>query len=212
VLITIGGDGTILKIASVAATRSIPVLGVNLGTVGFLTELEGDADIKTLPKILGNKEYNIERRTMLETGGVIALNEVAIMRRNKLLGLEVIISGQEADAYNSDGFLVSTPTGSTAYSQSCGGPIISPNAPALALTPVNACSLHSRPIVVGDNELIEIRLKRGAPADLTLDGVTVGAVTDKPVVIKKSVYSALFIRRKGSNFYNKLHSKFNRKY
>ena len=211
VLITIGGDGTILKIAAAAAVNGVPILGVNLGTVGFLTEIEGGVEIAALPDILGGRQFYVERRTMLDAGGRLALNEAAVIRRDKLLGLEVVVGGQEADAYNSDGFLVSTPTGSTAYSLSCGGPIISPNAHALALTPVNAFSLHSRPIVVGDGEIIEIRLKRGAPADLTLDGVTVGEVTNKPVVIKKSAHELGFVRRKGSNFYKRLHSKFSRR-
>jgi len=211
ILITIGGDGTILQVASVAAFIEIPVLGVNLGTVGFLTEIEKD-DIKSISKILTDKKYLIDRRTMLEAGGNLALNEVAVMRRDKLLGLDVAIGGNEVDSYNSDGFLVSTPTGSTAYSLSCGGPIISPNAPALALTPINAYSLHGRPIVVSDDEQITIRLTRGVPAELTLDGRVVAEVSSKPVVIKKSKYETLFIRQKESNFYKRLLNKFGTRY
>jgi len=210
-IITIGGDGTILQVASVAALNGIPILGVNLGTVGFLTEIEKD-DIKSIPKILTDKKYLIDRRTMLETGGNLALNEVAVMRRDKLLGLDVSISGNEVDSYNSDGFLVSTPTGSTAYSLSCGGPIISPNAPALTLTPINAYSLHSRPVVVSDSEEITIKLTRGAPADLVLDGKIIAEVSSKAGVVKKSKYETLFIRQRESNFYKRLLSKFGARY
>jgi len=210
-IITIGGDGTILQVASVAALNSIPILGVNLGTVGFLTEIEKD-DITSIANLIGGKKYTIEKRTMLEAGGNLALNEVAVMRRDKLLGLDVAIGDSEVDSYNSDGFLVSTPTGSTAYSLSCGGPIISPNAPALALTPINAYSLHGRPIVVSDSEQITIKLTRGAPSDLTLDGRVIAEISEKPVIIKKSKYETRFIRQKESNFYKRLLNKFGARY
>ncbi|MCL2370988.1 MAG: NAD(+)/NADH kinase [Firmicutes bacterium] len=210
-LITVGGDGTILQASSATALNQIPILGVNLGTVGFLTELERD-EIGKIGQILTSKNYIIERRAMLEAGDNLALNEIAVMRRDRLLGIDVSIGGNEVDSYNSDGFLVSTPTGSTAYSLSCGGPVINPNASVFALTPISAYSLHSRPIVVSDTEQIAIKLTRGAPADLVIDGKVMSEVSSKPIAIKKAKYDTLFVRQKQSNFYRKLLNKFGARY
>ena len=213
VMITVGGDGTILRIVNYCAEYDIPILGVNTGNVGFLTELE-PSGMDRIPEILLNKDYTVDRRSLLKatfaSKTVYGLNEAAVMRKNlgTLLELAADIGNKTVDRYRCDGFIVATPTGSTAYSLSAGGPVIAPDTGAFALTPVNSHSLHSRPLVVSDGEVIELKLSSGG-ARVIVDGRDEGDA--KGVVrIEKAERSAGFIWLKDSNFYSKLLSKLNK--
>ncbi len=213
-MITVGGDGTILRIAKYCAINAIPIAGLNLGHVGFLTE-EEPAKVSEFVKNLRSGNYKIENRALLcaEIGNdrFLALNDVLITRNftARMLETDVFVNEEFVDRYFCDGYIVSTPTGSTAYSLSAGGSILAPNVSAFILTSINSHSLHSRPIVVSQND--EINLLPACNANIVIDGVAVADVKkgEKLKVTKyhKEVY---FIRFNGHSFYKKLLTKLNK--
>lgn len=215
-LITVGGDGTILRIAKWCALHDIPILGINLGKVGFLTEVE-QQDLAAMAQQLKAGNYSIESRTLLQATvkgqKTFALNEFVVDRSHfaKMILLQVAINGKRVDNYYCDGFIVSTPTGSTAYSLSAGGPVISPNAHALVLTPINSHSLHSRPIVINDDEEIEITVSMRTPeAAVTADGAACGVLAGgEKFCVRKAAKTAKFVRLSDANFYDRLLGKLN---
>lgn len=215
-MLAVGGDGTLLRIAKWCAKRNLPVLGVNLGKLGFLTEAE-PRDFDALACALIGRQYTVEKRTMLRarvgSKETDALNEIVIARRNvsKMITLKIDIDGAPLDRHYCDGFIVGTPTGSTAYSLSAGGPVISPTADVFALTPVNSHSMHSRPVVIGDRERIEITLQAGADDAMVIaDGVSVCDLPEKKTIrIRKSPVRALFVRLNTKGFYERLLRKLN---
>lgn len=179
-LISLGGDGTLLEAAREAAPYKIPVLGVNLGRLGFLCEIERSEVYVALKRVL-QKKYSIQERLMLEA--VIkrtdkselkftVLNDVVFLRKELegMVTLQANLSGEPSVSYPADGLIISTPTGSTAYSLSAGGPIVSPDVQAIVLTPLAAHSLSARPMVVSDKEIIEILLASGKECQMTFDG------------------------------------------
>ena len=215
-LLAIGGDGTLLGIAKRCAPLRIPVLGVNMGKLGFLTEAEPDT-FDTLAQALAKGQYTVEQRTMLcariGEKSFYALNEIAVLRRNvsRMITLKVYIGGAPLDTHYCDGFIVSTPTGSTAYSLSAGGPVISPTAEVFALTPVNSHSMHARPVVVGDDERISLVMPEGAfDASVVADGKVVMPLKQNETVrISKAPERALFVRWNKNGFYERLLRKLN---
>lgn len=214
VMLTVGGDGTILHIAKDCAQKGIPVLGVNLGKVGFLTEVE-PAEIDAMCKALARRDYTVENRSMLTARvggrGVVALNEIVVQRSaDKMITLDVLIGGKRLDSFYCDGYIVSTPTGSTAYSLSAGGSVLSPQCAAFALTPINSHSLHSRPIVIGDDEKVELVIGNRGAAAVVADGESVCVCNPgERVFVQKSDKQARFVRLKDANFYDRLLSKLN---
>jgi NAD+ kinase len=216
VLVSLGGDGTILRIVSFCAANDIPILGLNLGTVGFLTGLEANETDK-LTDILTSKKYGIERRAMLEIETEsrslksFALNEVVLRRQDSsgLVSLEVSVNGEFVDRYYSDGFIVATPTGSTAYSLSAGGPIITPNAGVLALTPINPHTLHSRPIIISGSDRVSLVPKEACL--IVADGKTAGAAAGGEAVgVTLSSVKAKFIKTDNAGFFERLLNKLNK--
>lgn len=215
-LVVVGGDGTILSVAKRCAVSGVPILGVNLGKVGFLTEAE-PKDFDALACDIAAGNYTIEKRIMLCVKAFgkkyYALNEIVVSRRNfsKMIRLKVEVGGDIVDRYNCDGFIVCTPTGSTAYSLSAGGPVISPKANVLALTPINSHSLHSRPIVISDGERVEITLEaRADDAMVIADGRNVCILPEgKTINVSKAAKQALFVRINNDNFYERLLRKLN---
>ncbi len=215
-MVTVGGDGTILRIVNFCAEKKIPVLGVNLGKLGFLAEIE-KKELDVVAVIVSGANFTTEKRTMIEaqTGGkkYSGLNEAVLCRENdgRMIGIKVEINGSFVENFYSDGYIVSTPTGSTAYSLSAGGPILSPSSECFALTAINSHSLNTRPIVINDKESIELTLTRASGgAGLVLDGVKVCAVSENEIVrISKSKVSAEFVKVNSVNFYSKLIKKLN---
>ncbi len=204
-LISLGGDGTLLQAAREASSFGIPVLGVNFGRLGFLCEIEREEVYGALEKIL-SKDFEIQERLMLNVvvnGGAEdgisyrVLNDVVFSRegRDGIITLQANLSGEPTVSYPADGLIVATPTGSTAYSLSAGGPIISPNVQAILLTPLAAHSLSARPMLVSDEEEIQILLANGEKCMVTLDGrQSIVIYSGQTVIIKTDPIKALLIR------------------
>lgn len=214
-VVVLGGDGTILRIASAAAKNGVPLLSVNLGHLGFLTELES-GELESGIKKLALNEFSVEKRMMLRLRAGeeerFALNDICIQRTNRarLLKFKAYASGEFVDSLSADGVLVSSPTGSTAYSLSAGGPIISPKLSLLLMTPVCAHTLRARPIVFSDDECLSFYTDDECGFALLCDGVHIKALDGiKKVEISKSEHPLLLINFKKKNFYRRLNSKFN---
>mgnify|MGYP002515677048 FL=1 len=211
-MITVGGDGTILRIAKYCAEADIPIAGLNLGYVGFLTEEEPDKAEQLVDALLSGN-YEVERRSLIcaSLGGkkFPALNDVVISRAadSRMAKIDVKVNGEFVDGYFCDGFIVSTPTGSTAYSLSAGGPGVA----AFSLVPINPHSLHSRPIVVSDTDVAEFALCSTGKAELVIDGVACASMNiDDVVIVEKAEKTVSFVRLSGHGFYKKLLTKLNK--
>lgn len=212
-LVTIGGDGTIIMLAARCMQAGVAVLGVNVGTVGFLADFELE-QIKDLARIIKNKEYFVEKRSVLsvECGKktYLALNDVILNRGDtKMITVDVKVGGNSVNKYHSDGFIVCTATGSTAYSLAAGGPIIAPSADVMCLTPLNSHSLSSRPIVIGDSEKVQLSVEKSyTEALLIVDGVEETSVLlNERVTVSRSPRCLSFVKPIGCNYYQKILSK-----
>jgi NAD+ kinase len=178
-VLTLGGDGTFLAGARLAAPRGIPLLGVNLGRLGFLTELEAEQVEGGLARFIEG-DYRVEERTMLQVTlrrenrnlvRAIGLNEVVVNRAGnaRLLRVEIDVGGQAVGVIDSDGIMVATATGSTAYALASGGPILEPTLRDLVIVPINPFALTVRPIVFPPGQDISLAIVRG-PAEMRVDG------------------------------------------
>jgi NAD+ kinase len=215
VIVLFGGDGTVLHYAKLCARFKTPIFAVNAGRVGFLTESE-NIDLNDSIERIIKADYIIENRKILEVTSnnetYLALNEVIVSRGSKvtLIDLSYKVDNFLVENLRSDALIVATPTGSTAYSLSSGGPIISPDVKGIVITPVCPYSLHSRPLVVNDASTIEIDVSKVYNAHLSIDGEQVmGLITGDKVFIKKSLEKVSFIRFDKGSFYNKLQRKLN---
>ncbi|RNC29242.1 MAG: NAD kinase [Candidatus Dichloromethanomonas elyunquensis] len=209
-ILSLGGDGTVLEAAREAAPDNIPVLGVNYGRLGFLCEVERGEIYSALKKVL-RKEYTIEERLMLiaflnrsdKKQEFLVLNDVVFLRESMdaLVTLQVKLSGEQIASPPSDGLIIATPTGSTAYSLSAGGPIVSPDVQAILITPLAAHALSSRPMVVSHNEKIDVILTRGNTCRVTFDGKQIIMMNPgESIRILTSPIKAKFIRIGGRSF------------
>ncbi|MDR3185289.1 MAG: NAD(+)/NADH kinase [Christensenellaceae bacterium] len=214
-MIIFGGDGTILRIAKECAKYNTDVFAVNLGKMGFLAETEQENLLLKSQDILDGNFYK-ENRSILKAefdGRLLgfALNEVVVERgiKSKLLKTEVRVNGAILDRYNSDGLIVATPTGSTAYSLSAGGPIIAPDVNAFVITPICPHTLHARPVIVSNNNNISVKiLSDSSDAHVNLDGDTAIFIpVGKEIFISDSGLHVSFIRLKKYNYYDKLREK-----
>lgn len=218
--IVLGGDGTILRAAEMFRDANVPLLGLNLGRVGFLAELEAE-DVDTLIEVIVQRSWMVEPRRALSVqvrnpdGGVWeswALNEVAVEKslRDRMLEVIVSIEGHPVMAWGGDGLICATPTGSTAYAFSAGGPIVWPNVDAHLIVPVSAHALFARPIVTAPNALIDIAIADElAPAIVVCDGRrNVLASPGAHVVVSESTQPVLFARIHSTPFANRLVAKF----
>jgi NAD+ kinase len=190
--VSIGGDGTMLRTVGLVTPYGVPILGINMGHLGYLTAVEPDHWQTALTRVLDG-DFGIEERMTLDvelerpgevrSSARIALND-AVVEKNEAghtVRLAVAISGQHAIGYAADALIVSTPTGSTAYNLSAGGPVVSPDLSALVVTPVAAHSLFGRPLVVGPREVVRVTVEEGA-AVLGVDGVHCGRISIGDVV------------------------------
>lgn len=222
-VLVLGGDGTLLQAARELLQRHIPLLGINLGTLGFLTSAEKSELPKCLDSVLDDS-CSIDERMMLE--GVayhgsekiqmnIALNDVIIARAgfSRLVELKIYVNGELLSIYNADGIIVSTPTGSTGYSLSAGGPIIFPQTDVIVITPICPHSLQARSLVVSgeDRIMIEIGRRRKTQKEeamVTFDGRSAQELeTGDRIEIYKAQETTQLIRLKGRSFYQALQNK-----
>jgi len=216
-LTVLGGDGTILGAVPSAAMNDVPILGINMGHIGFLTELELNSDMEGFIDEFSEGDYIVDERTLIEvqdkTATHLALNEV-FMSRNEgccVTPIDVRVDGTFLDRYIGDGVIVSTPTGSTAYSLSAGGPILSPDIEAFIINPVCPHSLHNRPIVISDKHIVTLRLlSERITAKVSLDGREKAIVDNtEEITVRKADIKAKFIRFSNLNFYKRLLIKLN---
>ena len=219
VLLVLGGDGTMLNAARLAGERSIPILGVNLGGLGFLTEVRLENLYPSLERVFAN-DFVLDERLMLQThvhrhGETVArgvvLNDVVISKGTlaRMIELRISIQGQFVTNLRGDGVIVTTPTGSTAYSLSAGGPIINPAVQSLMVTPICPHTLTHRPLIVPATAEIEVTLtSKDDGAMATLDGqVGVAMIQGDTVEIKISECRTRLIRFPESSYYDVLREK-----
>jgi NAD+ kinase len=179
ILVLIGGDGTFLSVAKEATENQIPIVGYNLGTLGFLTELHKESIESSLKEIFTNHQPISERKLLeirFQGESYLALNDVVVSKGNisRIIELLLKIDGDKIAQVRADGLIVSTPTGSTAYSLSAGGPIVTPNVNGLVITPICPHSLTFRPLVVPDDSAIAVQqCSNDTDVFITIDGQTV---------------------------------------
>ena len=208
--VLIGGDGTMLSAAKLYLNTSIPVLGVNYGHVGFLTEI--DSDMAGFSEILDGiyvSEFRPVLDTLYQGRHYSALNEAVISRGSspKMLHIEVLINGQSLNAFRADGVIISTASGSTAYSMSAGGPILDPTVDAFVITPVCPHNLYLRSVVVPSNKRITIRVEQTDGAALAIDGdIDLKLCGNQEITLSKGGHIH-FVRKDENSFCRKIRSK-----
>ena len=217
-LISLGGDGTLLGIGRRTARFNKPILGINLGTLGFLTAEEKTHAEEAINKVL-NGEFKLEKRMMLEcsiakdnerTGGIIALNDICITRGNlyKILEFRVYVNNEYVDTLLADGVIICTPTGSTAYSLSVGGPVVDPMCRCFILSPLAPHNLTMRPVVVPDSVAIELQLmSRGSDAFISLDNRTFRLKDGAKIRICLAEEQLILATSHNNTFYDTLRNK-----
>lgn len=212
ILLAVGGDGTFLSCSRMAASLDIPVLGVNFGRLGFLSEARPSSVVHALL----SGDYAVENRTVLmaETSDgkddrSYAFNEFTVHRSGAaMLGVEVCIDGVRLPTYWADGLIVSTSSGSTAYSLSAGGPIVLPESKVLIITPIAPHNLNVRPMVVPDNSVISLKMcSRDGNVVFTADDRTASVPADTEIVIRVAQFSLKRVRLNRSNFIDALTEK-----
>ena len=218
-LISVGGDGTILRAVTYVRDLSIPIVGINTGRLGFLATIQEDQIEKAIHDIAAGS-YKISKRSLLtisfepENPSLFefnsALNEIALSRKNttSMITVETFLNGEYLTSYWADGLIVSTPTGSTGYSLSCGGPVIMPETRSLTITPIAPHNLNARPLVIEDST--EIRLKVSGREDnylVSLDSRIASVDENTTIIIKKANFKIKMIDLDDESFLNTLRKK-----
>lgn len=215
--LSIGGDGTFLRAAEKIGDRGIPVLGVNIGRLGFLADVPAEETKSVMSEILAGR-YRIEERSLLQVDlpqrpdgfWPYALNEVAVLKQDtsSMISIHTTVGDSFLNTYQADGLIVATPTGSTAYSMSVGGPILMPQAANWVISPVAPHSLTIRPLVVNDNTDIALRVdSRSHSYLLSVDGRSIMLDTDVQVVLRKAPFTVKVVKRLGHSFAETLRAK-----
>lgn len=217
-MIVLGGDGTVLRAARAASSKGIPLLGVNYGRLGFLTEFERGEQEQAVRLVLEERPQILERsmiEVVLNGKSAHCLNELALVRAvtpghdSNVVKISVTIDGSHAGDFSADGLIVATPTGSTAYSLSAGGSIMTPECETFLLTPVCAFSMRSRPIAYPDKSVLRFCLP-STKLLLYADGVFFGEAGEgDELSVKKSARKALFLTRNKADYFHKLTQKIN---
>ncbi|MCI6993645.1 MAG: bifunctional NADP phosphatase/NAD kinase [Methanobrevibacter sp.] len=213
--IILGGDGTLLR-AQAKMNPEIPLFGINMGTVGFLTEIETPHTFKALNSILKGDYYKEKRSRLVvshENHQYTVMNEVVIMtdKPAKMMHFEIQVDGEIIEEVRADGLIISTPSGSTAYAMSAGGPIVDPKVAGFVIIPICPYKLGARPFVVSDSSEITVKLlKKGKTAVFVIDGqINEEAAYEEEIKFKKSDKNAYFIRTSTKYFYEKVKDKLN---
>jgi len=217
-MITIGGDGTLLRSITFVRDLGIPIIGINTGRLGFLATLNQEILNIELKKIL-KAEFDVEERSLLEVSignnqnfsdFNFALNEVSVGRKNttSMIEIKTILDGEYLNTYWADGLIVSTPTGSTGYSLSCGGPIMTPSSQTFSITPIAPHNLNARPLVISDEIKIELSVEgREKSHLLSLDSQIISLKNNVKIFIKKANYKVKLASISNNSFYKTLRNK-----
>ena len=216
-VICVGGDGTFLRAAARVGKKDIPILGINTGRLGFLADTSPEETEATLDEIYNN-HYKVEERSVLQLSGgdrrlqssPYALNEIAILKRDSssMITIHTAIKGAYLTTYQADGLIIATPTGSTAYSLSVGGPVIAPQSNTIAITPVAPHSLNVRPIVIRDDWEITLDVEsRSHNFLVAIDGRNESCKESNRLTIRKADHSIKVVKRFGHIFFDTLRTK-----
>ncbi len=218
-LISIGGDGTILRAATLVQDSGVPILGINAGRLGFLATVQKE-NIATFLQLVLDKKYTISKRTLLSLSSSspnksieemnFAMNEITVSRKDttSMITIDTYLNGEYLNSYWADGLIISTPTGSTGYSLSCGGPILTPDVKSLVITPLAPHNLNARPLVVPDET--EIRLKvtgREANYLVSLDSRVTSVKNESILTLKKTPFKINMVEIQGETFLKTLRNK-----
>ena len=218
ILFSIGGDGTILDAVPLLGDSSIPVLGINMGRLGFISSVAKEEIHQAVDLILEGR-YTTERRTLLELvspqgvfndGVNYALNEINIIRNpeHSLLAIKVFVNDLFLNTYWGDGILMATPTGSTAYSLSAGGPILTPDSRSFVITPIAAHNLTVRPIVIPDDSVVRIHVEgREKKFVFSMDSRVCALETSVELVVRKADFCIHTVRMEGADFFSTIRNK-----
>ena len=216
-VISMGGDGTLLKAASRVGDKQIPIVGVNMGRLGFLADVI-PAEIEQAMKSIYNRDYKIENHSVVTVkvdgdeikGCPHALNDIAVLKRDNasMISIRTSVNGEYLVTYQADGLIVSTPTGSTAYSLSNGGPIIVPQTHVLCLTPVAPHSLNIRPMVVPDDAVVKLSVEsRSHHFLVAVDGRSEKCVDSAVLTIQKAPFDIKILKRNDHKYFQTLREK-----
>lgn len=218
-LISIGGDGTMLRAATLVRDSGIPLLGVNAGRLGFLASVQKD-NIENFLQYVIERKYTISSRTLLSLSCIpendqvgnlnFALNEVTVSRKDttSMITIETHLNGEYLNSYWADGLIIATPTGSTGYSMSCGGPILTPDVSSLVITPIAPHNLNARPLVIPDDT--EIRLKVSGREEfylVSMDSRIASVKNESVLLVRKTPYRINMVEIEGETFLKTLRNK-----
>ena len=212
--ISMGGDGTFLKTAARVGSRNIPILGVNMGRLGFLADI-APQDIESCLHALHEDDYAVESRAVIQVAlsdelSGSALNDVAILKRDtaSMISIRTSNNGEYLTTYQADGLIVSTPTGSTAYSLSNGGPIIVPGTGVLVMTAVAPHSLNIRPIVIPDSAVVTLDVESRSHSFLVaVDGRSEKCAEGTRITLRRAPYNVQVVKRSGKQYFSTLREK-----
>ena len=218
ILISIGGDGTILRAATFVRDSGVPILGVNAGRLGFLAKVEKE-NIESFLQIVLEKKYTISERSLLsidcfpncpEININFAMNEVSVSRKDttSMITIDTYLNGEYLNSYWADGLIISTPTGSTGYSMSCGGPILTPEVKAIVITPIAPHNLNARPLVIPDDTEIKLKVSgREEQYLVSLDSRMSSVNNNSELVIKKTPFKINMVEILEETFLKTLRNK-----
>ena len=217
-MLSLGGDGTMLAAVSIVGDSGIPVAGINFGRLGFLASINKDEIDESIDAILRG-EYNIQKRTLLSVQSSqatlfgdnhYALNDITLFKYDSsaMITVNAYLNGELLNAYWADGIIVATPTGSTAYSLSCGGPIIMPGSGNFVITPVSSHNLNVRPVVISDDMELDLEIEsRSGQFLLSCDSMTEAVSTAIKLKISRAHFQANLIRLKNYSYFSNLRNK-----
>ena len=218
-LISIGGDGTILRAAALVGNSGVPILGINAGRLGFLATVQKE-NISEFMQFIIDKKYTLSKRTLLSLSTTptnesiaeinFAMNEISVSRKDttSMITIETYLNNEFLNSYWADGLIISTPTGSTGYSMSCGGPILTPDVRSFVITPIAPHNLNARPLVIPDET--EIRLKVSGREEnylVSLDSRTTSVKNETILIIKKNSFEINMVEIPQETFLKTLRTK-----
>lgn len=217
VMFSLGGDGTFLETLAFVRDSGIPVLGINTGRLGFLANV-AKSEINEAIDALMHKKFSIEKRSLLSVSGPkglfgevnYGLNELTVLKKDtsSMITINAYINGDYLNSYFADGLIIATPTGSTAYSLSCGGPLVMPGSENFVITPIAPHNLNVRPLVISDNNIITLKVEGRSPNYLaTLDSRSEIIESNIELTIKKADFSAHLIKLENQSFFTTMRNK-----